>query len=80
MGKRAIFFNNIFFLFYTLHMSHSVQPGREWLVVCGKLPSLVVHTHKLYTSISPIFLKLYFCKYLVYLPVQKVSDLQAEVE
>ena len=51
--KKGIFLNNIFFLFYTLHMSHSVQPGREWLVVCGKLPSLVVHTH---TNLTQAFL------------------------
>ena len=50
--------------------------GGVWEIALPGCP----YTHKLDTSISPIFLKIYFCKYLVYLPVQKVSDLQAEVE
>ena len=53
VGKRAFFLTIFFSFFYTLHMSHSVQPGREWLVVCGKLPSLVVHTH---TNLTQAFL------------------------
>ena len=44
-AKVGIFFIHIFFInFLQIHMSPLVQPGREWLAVCGKLPSLAVHT------------------------------------